>query len=142
MNKKNILLITSISILFTGCFATTSHSLKKHNLMDKFIVNKNYENAAAYTYQMLEFCKKNNLLTYEKKIFTSLDKAEVNSFGKITIFGGKNYWTNINFEKIDNKQSLVKIYFYVNNEGSQNTVKSINNWLVNNSKDCNDKAFY
>ena len=142
MKNKNILLATTIGILFSGCFATTSHNLKKHNLMDKFNVNKNYENAASYTYEMLELCKRNNLLTYEKKLFPSLGKAEVNSFGKITIFGGTNYWNNINFERIDADNTAITIYSYVNNSGSSNRVKSIKDWLINDSKECNKDAFY
>ena len=142
MNKKNILLLTIISIIFSGCFATTSNNLKKHNLMDKFEVNKNFQDAAEYTYQMMEVCKQHNIQTYEKKIFDKLDKAEVNSFGKISAFGGTNYWTNINFEKIDETKSLITIYTYVNNEGSRNAVKSVKDWLINNSKECNERAFF
>jgi hypothetical protein len=141
MKFKNILLLISTSILLGGCFATTSKSLKTQNLMDKFEINKSYIDGANYTYEMLEYCKSSNLFTYEKKVFTNLEKAEVNSFGKISIFGGTNYWWNINFEKIDDSKSLVIIYSYLNSATQKERVSTIKNWLLNNSKKCDKHSF-
>jgi hypothetical protein len=141
MSLKNILLIGLTSILFSGCFATTSRSLDTHNLMDKFEIDKNFINSAEYVYEMLENCKSNNLLTNEKKLFPTLGKAEVNTFGQITIFGGTNYWWNINFEKINDKKTSVIIYSYMNTENTRDRVYTIKNWLLNNSKNCDKNPF-
>lgn len=110
--------------------------------MDKFTVDKSIEDASTYAHEMLEYCKNNTLMTHEKKVFPNIGKAEVNSYGKITIFGGTNYWRNISFERINDSKSSVRIYSYVNAEGSRNAVRSIKSWLLYNSKECDKYAVY
>ena len=108
MKIRNILLISTTAILLTGCFATTSANLEKQNFMNKFKIEKDYKSAAKYTYEMFQICRTNNLLTYKNDIYENVGKAEVTANGKITIFGGTNYWTKINFQKDDSGNTVTK----------------------------------
>lgn len=142
MRTRDILLLASISIFLNGCFATTSASLEKDNFMNKFKIEKDYEYAAKYTYEMFQICRTNSLLKYEEKFYKNVEKAEVNAFGNITIFGGTNYWTNVNFIKDTDNGTIVKIYSYMNSDATRRTAKMVENWLTTDSKECDGQAFY
>lgn len=142
MRIRNILLISTMSILITGCFATTSANLEKQNFMNKFTIKKDYKTAANYTYEMFQICRTNNLLTYKNDIYDNAGKAEVTANGKITIFGGTNYWTKISLQKNNIGNTEVTIYSYMNSDSNKRTAKLVEDWLVNNSKECDPNAFY
>lgn len=142
MKIKSIILISAIIILFNGCFATTSANLEKQYLMNKFTIKKDYKTAASYTYEMFQICKTNNLLTYKNNIYENVGKAEVTANGQVTIFGGTNYWTKISFEKNNIENTQVTIYSYMNYDSNRRTAKLVENWLINNSKECDPMASY
>jgi hypothetical protein len=142
MKIRNILFVNTTAILFAGCFATTSANLEKQNFMNKFTIKKDYKSAAKYTYEMFQICRTNNLLTYKNDIYENVGKAEVTANGKITIFGGTNYWTKINLQKDNLGNTKVTIYSYMNSDSTRRTAKLVEEWLVNNSKECDSLAFY
>ncbi|XOB60913.1 hypothetical protein ACMC56_09875 [Campylobacterota bacterium DY0563] len=130
--KKYVLFILIINFFFAGC-AVTSGSLKKEEPKVNFNVNKNYKMIANQTYEMLELCDKFPHKR-EIKFFNTVETASIT----MTDEQGTFYYFVIDVKKIDDKKSNVKVYTYFNDEMRRIQSFIIKDWILNNSKECQD----
>ncbi|MFS1437379.1 hypothetical protein [Shewanella sp. 10N.286.48.A6] len=127
---RKIVCAALFPLMVVGC-ASSGKAVKEHNLINIFYAELPHEKAAGIVADMSTYCGSG--------IF-DVEHNDLNSIGMSTIdLKNKNanhYYMHIEVEAADKNKSKLSVYHYLNTSVTRDMGKTIENWVVNGSREC------